>query len=220
MITQQEHSLTQQENEKLRLENIQLKENLEKEEFLHKTLYKQWSELNIRMLSKEREFNQFKRGNVFYKYAFFLILLAAAPVYYFISSTNGDKRIATVSQPVSPAPVPTTSKKDIAVSKTTKRDVAVQPPVIKREEKEIIQPDTIQPKPAIVNKPAVIVKPLTDSVRNLIYSEGWDAYYEKSDSHYPKSSQKYKVWLEGWKDAENDDKKMLTKKGNGDTSEK
>ena len=73
--------------------------------------------------------------------------------------------------------------------------------------------DTIQLKPPIINKP-LIVKQLTDSQRNLIYSQGWDAYYEKAGNPYQNSPQKYKVWLEGWKDAENDDKKMLSGKVN------
>ncbi|MEP6597327.1 MAG: hypothetical protein ABJA71_15350 [Ginsengibacter sp.] len=207
MVVQQEHSGNQQENEELRLENVQLKKDLEKEEFLHKTLYKQWNELNAQMLAKEREFNHFRLRNLFYKYAFYLILFTAAPAYYFISNSKKDEKIPIISQAVSSPP-----------TVATKRATAVKPPDIKYEEKQIIQPDRIQQKLVIIYKPQVIVKPLTDSVRNLIYSEGWDAYYEKSGNPYQKSSQKYQVWLQGWKDAENDDKKTLTKKVN-DTGE-
>ena len=68
MNTQQDRSSDYQENEKLFLENLQLKKELEKEEFLHKTLYKQWNELSTRMLAKERELKQVRSGNLFYKY--------------------------------------------------------------------------------------------------------------------------------------------------------
>ena len=73
----QEHSDYQRANEKLRFEIEQLKKNLEKEEFLHRTLYKQWNELNNRMLLKESEFKRFKVKNLLYKYTFYLILISA-----------------------------------------------------------------------------------------------------------------------------------------------
>lgn len=227
MITQQEYSNSQIENEKLLLENVQLKKDLEKEEFLHKTLYKQWNELNLRMLAKEREFNKFKSGNVFYKYAFYFILFISAPVYYFLSSTKGDEKIISASKAVPPPAL--TAEQETAINPGT-----VQLPNVKPEEKKIVQQDTIQTKlvvtkeRVITNKPVItnkqintnepVVKSLTDSVRTLIYSEGWDAYFEKSENPYKKSPQKYNAWLEGWKDAEKDDNKSLTRRA-GDTSE-
>jgi len=198
-----EHSVNTKDSEKLYSENIQLRKDLEKEEFLHKTLYKQWNELNVRMLAKERELKRFKSRNLFYKYAFYLILFSVGPVYYFLSTGKQDKRIISPSQTVSS--VPPTSKQTVPKDRNT-----VQIPKVKLEEKQLIQADTAKPKQATINKP-VFAKPLTDSVRNLIYSEGWDAYYEKSVSHYRRSSEKYQIWLQGWKDAEKDDKKALTR---------
>ena len=48
-------NLLQKEYQKLFLENAQLKQNLEKEQFLHQNLYRQWSELNNRTVSKEKD---------------------------------------------------------------------------------------------------------------------------------------------------------------------
>jgi len=203
MNTHQEYSVNKRDIDKLYSENEQLKKDLEKEAFLHKTLYRQWNELNLRMLAKERELKQFKSRNLFYKYAFYLILFSVGPVYYFLSTDKQEKRITSPSQIVS-SPKPTTNQI------VTKDRNAVQVTKVKPEEKQIVPQDTAKPKLANIDKP-VIAKPLTDSVRNMIYSEGWDAYYERSRNPYQKSSQKYNLWIQGWKDAEKDDKKALTR---------
>jgi hypothetical protein len=222
MNTPQQYINNQEENERLRLENAQLKKDLEKEEFLHKTLYKQWNELNARMSGKEREFNRFKSGNLFYKYAFYSILFLAVPVYYFLGNGKSSKNIEPVSQVTSPPAVVATNQtlstntnqtlntNTDTIHTTTVKTDDMKFDNVKPQEKKVIQPDTSQSKPAAVIK-APIEKPLSDSVRNLIYSEGWDAYYEKLTSRYSKSSQKYQIWLAGWKDAENDANKLLTK---------
>jgi len=219
MNTQQDRSSDYQENEKLYLENLQLKKELEKEEFLHKTLYKQWNELSTRMLAKERELKQVRSGNLFYKYAFYIILFLAAPAYYLLSSSKGDKKILPASQTVSSPKTDQALTTDSSVTVSfptptinqapaTKPD-SMQVSVVKPTEKKIIQSDTVKPKLTTVNKP--VIKPLSDSEKNLIYSEGWDAYHEKSGNPYQKSTEKYKVWMQGWKDAEADDRKALTK---------
>ncbi len=79
--------------EELQLENIQLKKKLEQEELLHKSLYRQWSELNNSILAKERQVEQFNSGSSFYKYAFYVILLALIPGYYFLSHSKGEGKV-------------------------------------------------------------------------------------------------------------------------------
>lgn len=200
----QEHY--QRENEKLRFEIEQLKKNLEKEEFLHRTLYKQWNELNNRILLKENEFKRFKVKNLLYKYTFYLILISVVSSYYFMNTGKGnekdDKKIpvsqAASSTMLTTHEAPTTNPEKIKV------------PDEKLVEKVTIAPDAIRTKTAAIVK-QVVNKPLNDSVRNFIYWEGWSAYYEKSNNPYQKFSQEYEVWLEGWKEGEEDAKKILAK---------
>ena len=204
MDTQQKYSDHQQEIEKLRLENVQLKKNLEKEELLHKSLYSQWKQLNARMAAKEHEVEQqFNSSNLFYKYDFYVILILLIPMYYFLSNSKGDKRITTSLQAAS-SQLPTKNQTP------TNNPDTVQLPNVKLKENEIIKPGILQPKMATVNK-KVIDKPLTDSARDLIYWQGWNAYYGKSRNPYKKFSQKFEAWLIGWKDGENDAKKLLAK---------
>ena len=115
MNIHQEYSVNQEEVEKLRLENLELKKSLENEEFLHKTLYKQWNELNARVLAKERELKQSETRNIFYKYAFYIILFAIVPAYYFLNSSKGDEKIASASKAI---PVPT-----LTTNETTKNQI-------------------------------------------------------------------------------------------------
>jgi ribosome modulation factor len=202
------------------MENVELKKSLEKEEFLHKTLYKQWNELNARMSAKERELEQYKSRNNFYKYAFFSILFLAAPAYYFLSGTKQDDKVE---------PSPKISQPIVTTNQPVKQTIdTIQLPAAKQQKTEIARVDTTQLKTPVIqvsqrnnqvivkNNQAiqksneVIEKPLSDAVRGLIYSEGWDAYHEKSTNPYPKSSQKYRSWLNGWKDAEADEKRTLT----------
>src|ERR1700733_14316820 len=96
--TPQDYVDSQQEVEKLQLENIQLKKKLEQEELLHKSLYRQWSELNDSVLVKNRQLEQFGWRNSFYKYAFYVILLALIPGYYFLVRSKGQAKITPVPQ--------------------------------------------------------------------------------------------------------------------------
>jgi len=219
--TAQKYSDNQEENEKLLSENAELKKKLEVEEFHHKTLYRQWSELNSRMLATEREFDRFKTKNIFYKYAFFFILLSIIPAYYLISKTKGDEKTAPVTQTDSPQPT-----KQIPIAKDTpivsqapelNETVAsnadtVKPLIVKPREKELIKPDTIQKtitinKPTI-NKPVIAEEPLSDAGRDSVYWQGWNGYYKKLRNPYRRSSEKFTLWLQGWKDGENDSKKL------------
>ncbi|MEO6327622.1 MAG: hypothetical protein ABIO55_01760 [Ginsengibacter sp.] len=100
-------SLMKQENEKLLMENIALKKKLEKEEFYHQNLYKQWSELNASVIEKERELQQLKSAQnpklKGYQYAFYgllvVILIVAAFNY---SSTKSGGKNSTPLQTSSP----------------------------------------------------------------------------------------------------------------------
>src|SRR5438046_1411107 len=101
MDTQQKYSDSQRDIEKLRLENVQLKKNLEREELLHKSLYKQWSELSARMSAKEQEEEQLRSRNSFYKYAFYAILILLVPAYYFLINGKAESRIIPASKTAS-----------------------------------------------------------------------------------------------------------------------
>ena len=83
----------QQENQRLVLENAQLKKSLEKEEFLHRNLYQQWTELNARTLVKDRELKKLqlrhKSWPEFYKYVFYALLLVTVLFTYYLLSKWG-----------------------------------------------------------------------------------------------------------------------------------
>ncbi|MEP6594904.1 MAG: hypothetical protein ABJA71_03110 [Ginsengibacter sp.] len=83
----------QHENRRLLLENAQLKNSLEKEEFLHKNLYKQWTELNASVLIKNRELKKLKLRHKFwrgsYRYVFYALLLIIVVFTYYLLSIWG-----------------------------------------------------------------------------------------------------------------------------------
>jgi hypothetical protein len=204
MDTQQEYSDLKQEIEKLRLENVQLKKNLEKEEFFEKGIYKQWCELHALILSKENEVKQARAVNSIYKYGFYLILLLFIPSIYFLSSDKRGERVAYDSQAAaSPKRVP---NETLTSNPDTVKVLKIMP-----EQKEIVKQATVQTISATAAN-TVVTNPITDSARISVYWEGWVAYYEKkSRNPYPKSTQEYEAWLAGWKEGENDSKKTLAK---------
>ena len=82
--------ILQEENHRLRVENAELKKSLENEQFLHKNLYKQWTELNARILINDRKLRriELKRNvfNNFFKYSFYvLVLFLIVFAFYFFS---------------------------------------------------------------------------------------------------------------------------------------
>src|SRR5437868_6184430 len=93
MNTPQEYSHLKKENEKLCLENIQLKQKLEKEEFLHKALYKQWRDLHGLTLSQDGELKRIRLANSLFKYSFYLILLLVIPSVYLLSGGKDAEKI-------------------------------------------------------------------------------------------------------------------------------
>ena len=199
MNKQQEYSALLQNIENLRLENVQLKKNLEKEEFLHKVLYRQWRQLRILTFSKENELKWVGSVNSFYRYGFYLVSgLLIIQLFFPASGRRVDQKIVNASQIGSPQ-MPMKDK-----SLTSNRTPL---PDIKAVQKETIQSATIQPIPATVND-AVINTSLPDSVKSSIYWDGWVAYYQKASNPYQKSGQEYEAWLEGWKQGENDARKQ------------
>jgi hypothetical protein len=260
----QQHSQNQEKIDKLLLENVELKKNLEKEQLLHTMLYKEWKELNERMLAKEHEVHEGKPKNLFYKYAFYLLLISVFPAYYFINAGKENGKVSSSQTTSVPAPITpikdstpitnstqTTNNKLTANGNTTQQPAVEQPvikpkekekiqqipqptltqpvekseekrkiqqtpqptlaqPVAKPEEKEKIRPDSSKSKMVTINKP-VVESPLTDSIRDLIYWQGWNAYYDRSRNHFKQSSERYNVWLQGWNDGKSDAKKLLAK---------
>jgi hypothetical protein len=202
MNTQEEQSHDQQENERLRLEVVQLKENLEKEQFFHKAVYKQWYELNANMLAKERDLKQLKAKNLLYKYTFYFILFSAPFAYYLQSRDKKDETNTGVSQTVSS---PLVSSQAPVIN-----SVAAIPSKINPEKKERAEANDKHIKLMAEGKPLLVEK-LSDSVWYSIYWEGWTAYYQKSSNPYQKASGKYQVWLKGWEKADNETKKLKMK---------
>ena len=63
----------QDEIEKLRAQNEELKKNLEREQVLHSMLYKEWKDLDEQRAAREYELQDPKPKNLFYKYAFVIV---------------------------------------------------------------------------------------------------------------------------------------------------
>jgi hypothetical protein len=225
--------------DKLRMENVELKKNLEREQLLHTMLYKEWKELNERALAGNGQNEGVTSKNLFYKYGFYILLIAMIPAYFLMNAGKGTEKTTPSSQ-TAPAPAPqqitpiidsasTTGRKAASDKTKTVQQAAPEQPVTRREAKpeeqsvaksvaipeikpEIktaIRPDSLKQKKAIAIKPVEV--PLTDSARDEIYWQGWNAYYSRSSNHFSKSSEKYKVWLEGWSEGRNDARKLLAK---------
>lgn len=232
----QQNSQNEDEFDKLRLKNAELKKNLEREQLLHTMLYKEWVQLKEQISAKELEVYDRKPKNVFYKYAFYLLLVSFIPSYYFLYGRKTYEK--SYSSPITASAVKLTadslkknliSKENIRIEDSTlmhdstlttyKRQTntsalmqqsAPQQTVVKPENKIAIQPDTNIQKTTAFKRP--VVEPiLNDSMRDIIYWQGWNAYYNKSRNTFKKSSEKYKVWLQGWDDGKNDAQKLSAK---------
>ena len=221
--TEPQNLHNQEAIDKLRLENVELKKSLEREQLLHSMLYKEWKELSDR--ASANEYPESKPGNPFYKYAFFLLLISIFPAYYLLNANKGNEK----KSPPQAASVPVINRDSTLIKDSlpqtnstvtaseiqdTKQDTVKQeipaPPVVNIPEKKIIAPDSSATKEATIYKP--IVEPaLTDSDRDVIYWNGWNAYYSGAKNHFRKSSNRYKVWLEGYNDGRNDAKNKPAK---------
>ena len=227
----QQNLPNQDEIDKLRTKNEELKKNLEREQALHGMLYKEWKDLDEQRTAREFELQNPKPKNLFYKYAFYIILILLIPAAIFLSTQKNGKPANIVKDQTHPpkdsAIIENPSKPNDAVISTRDstlkpgKDVTTstpeaQPQVLKEQptppkpENNIIQPDTIKRKSVALVKQEPDL-PLSDSVRDSIYWIGWNAYYKRTASHFRKSSQKYQAWLEGYNDGRKDAKKLLAK---------
>lgn len=224
----QQPSHNQDEFEKLRSKNEELKKNLEREQVLHAMLYKEWKELDEKREAKEFELADSRPKNLFYKYAFYVILILLIPGFFFWNAQkNKDSTSAASTAPTLLQTDSTTIKDSVQLGNSTpiikdsltktnkavttnapevKPQPAIQSSVEKAHKKEVIQQEV-----DTVKETAQSQAPLSDSVRENIYWIGWNAYYNKSPNHFKKSSQKYKAWIAGYNDGRNDAKKLLSK---------
>jgi len=226
-VDTQQHFDNQDEFNKLVARNMELKKELEREQSLHTMLYKEWKELSEKMSSQEHEVYENSRPkNLFYKYAFFALLIALIPAVYFLYPQTGSRTISS-SPPVATdslfradtTTASTASPRQDSIStnnekQTSSRDVAHEPaqekPVIKTVEKTPPAHDSTSPARLIVHKP-VIETPLTNEARDSISSDGFNAYFNHRRNPYRKYSTRYKVWAEGWKEGKAEGEKVVEK---------
>ena len=232
MDTQQNFQ-SREDIDKLRLKNEELKKELEREQLLHKMLYNEWKQLSDQASAKENEIYESGRPkNLFYKYAFYVLLVAGAAAAYFLyfAGTGNNKEPEAsplVSIPVihgdsvtTTALVKDSTLKNEPISASTakqtnievpKQVVLKQPevkePQTKPEEKKAATPDDNRQVTTSVSKP-VAEPPLTTEARDSIYWLGFNAYFNHSASSFKKSSPKYKVWLEGFNNGKAEAKKV------------
>ena len=108
-----------EENNRLQLENEQLKTELEREQRLHKNLYNEWKELKSGKPAKQNGPIKIKvkryvrKRSSFYGLIAFSILLSAFIVYWAMSGNSGNN---TISPPI-PAPNPADSTAIDSISK-------------------------------------------------------------------------------------------------------
>ncbi len=78
------------EIDKLRLETIDLKKDLERERLLHNMLYKEWKDLQEQTSARENEVVENNKASTgFYKYAFYVLLIIMIPIVYFLYPPTG-----------------------------------------------------------------------------------------------------------------------------------
>lgn len=208
-----------EEIEALRLQNSKLKKDLEREQHLHSLLFKEWQELKERMTGKENKaYDSSRNKNSFYKYAFYSLLVILVPAFLILYFRSGNEdagsQVQTTadstqrSNPAAPATV-AVIKDSLAKSDSipagkqqqaqSDNPVVVQQPVTPPAETKAIPQVNDKPPPPPVSKPEVEPR-LTDEMRDLISSDGFSAYFEHRRNPYKKSSERYKIWQEGWND--------------------
>jgi hypothetical protein len=228
--TEQHFENLQQVNE-LRLKNTELKKELEREQFLHSLLYKDWVKLTKQIADQKQEvYENSTPKNLFYKYAFYVLLICLVPGFYFLyplTDNNKSSSSQVVSDTARPADSAGTraaaatnslSRRDSVSSvqkkQINKRDVTQQSstgqPVLQPEEKKAITKESIKPAKSITRK-HVFEIPLTDDERDSIWSLGFNAYFEHHRNPFRRSSEKYKAWAEGWNDGRAEGKKLYEK---------
>ena len=228
MDAEQHFENLQQVNE-LRLKNTELKKELEREQLLHTMLYKDWVKLTGQIADQKQEaYANSKPKNLFYKYAFYVILIGLVPGFYFLyplTDNNKSSSSQVVSDTVRHADSARTraaaaatnslSKRDsvsgVQKKQINKRDVTQQSstgqPVLQPEEKKAITKDSIKPAGSITRK-HLFESPLTADERDSISSLGFNAYFEHLRNPFRRSSEKYKAWAEGWNEGKAEGKKL------------
>jgi hypothetical protein len=220
-----------QQIDELRLRNTELKNELEREKTLHKMLFKEWEELTAEMAAqKQQSYENSRPKNIFYKYAFYVLLIGLVPVFYFVnppsdnrktsssgavsdrhrsedSSSTSTTASASNSLPVKDSAL-TVQKKPVI--QEVKQQPTAEQPVLLPEEKKAITPDSIKLSRSIIHKEVVEV-PLTDDERDSITSLGFSDYFDHYRNRYRKSSVKYKAWEKGWNEAKAEAKKLVEK---------
>ena len=164
----QQHIENKEAIDKLLATNIELKKELEKEQLLHKMLYKEWKELSEKVAAGQQEaYENARPKNLFYKYAFYVLLVGLIPAVYFLYFDTGNERITPTvqnvsdSMPVNSSPAIAAvsandslagkdSKTETKENQTPKQDVVQQPEdktAEKTVEKIVEKPVQEQPAP-------------------------------------------------------------------------
>lgn len=228
IVDTEQHSEDFQHVNELRLKNTGLQKELEREQLLHKMLYKDWEKLTEQMSAQKQEVYENSRPkNLFYKYGFYVLLIGLVPTFYFlyprtdnIKSSSSQVRSDTIrhkdlGQNKSVAAitdslprrdsVSTMQKKQIINQNVTQQPVSAKPLLQPEVKKTIMQDST---KPALpIRKPEVEI-PLTDDAKDSISSLGFIAYFNHQRNPYRKSSEKFKVWAQGWNEGKAEEKKL------------
>ena len=238
----QQRFINHEDLDQLRTKNLELKKELDTEKTLHAMLYKEWKQLSEQMDAGNHEaYENARPKNLFYKYAFFVLLAAAIPAGYWAyshiprrakipsslsslqavsdSASNATNSTpAKVTAPVNESPSEHKSspakKENSSNSEASKQQTAISQPIsqTKSESPEKKEPPTDSAKQVkTIPHKALIEKPLTDDERDSISSDGFSAYFNHRRNPFRRSSQKYKVWAQGWNEGKAEAIKVLEK---------
>ena len=226
MDTQQQFE-NQDEFNKLVARNLELKKELERERALHAMLYKEWKELSEKMSAQEHEVYENSRPkNLFYKYAFFVLLIALLPSAYFLYSRGVNGKILT-SPPVaadSSSGADTNTASTASVQRDTtsinKEEQSNSPNVAQQKNSEQPKVINVEKRPPVhdstvpvrqISHKRVVETPLTNEARDSISSDGFSAYFDHRRNPYRRNSERYKVWAEGWNEGKAEGEKVVEK---------
>ena len=231
IVESEQHLENLQQVNELRLKNTELKKELEREQMLHKLLYKDWVKLTEQIAAEKKEVDENSGPkNLFYKYAFYVLLITLVPGFYFLYHLKDNNRssssqvVAATARPADSArtsaaaavtnslsrrdSVSAVQKKPVARLDVSQQSSTVQP-VLQPENKPITK-DSIKPAVAITRK-QVFEAPLTADERDSISSIGFNAYFDHTRNPFRRSSEKYKAWEEGWNESRAEAQKLEEK---------
>ena len=95
-------------------------------------------------------------------------------------------------------------------NETLKQQTTIAQPIIHPLEKKVMLPDSAEKVKTTAHKP-LVEKPLTDDMRDSISSDGFSAYFDHRRNPFRKSSERYKVWAQGWNEGKAEALKVLQK---------